>query len=223
MSERQARKLRKAPAQESDGHTKKKSSAGLNAVIALIVAAFLGLGAYAVTANFKAKAPANDSTADNSAQQTQTVSQYAEQKGMTAEDFLTQYGLDGSDITADSDINTAASEMTVEKFAEFSDKTTDALKEEYGLGANVTADMKWSDAQGYIPIGKMLENMGMKYEDFLSNYNLTDKDVPEDMTWNDAMPILQEAAAKMQTQSDESGTADNAQTDSGDTGATDAE
>lgn len=216
MSERQARKLRKAPAEDSAGHKKGKSSAGLNAIIALVIVVFLGLGAYAVTANFKAKAPTGDSSADSTATQTQTVSQYAEEQGMTAEDFLAQYGLDGSDVTADTDMNTAVSEMTVEKYAEFSGKTTDEVKDEYKLGKDVTADMKWSDAQGYIPIGKMLENSGMSYDDFLANYDLTSKDIPEDMKWNDAMPILQEAAAKKQAQSDESNTSADGQTDGGD-------
>lgn len=194
MSERQARKLRKKTAEEP-AKKNGKGSAGGNAVIALVVAAFIGLGAYAVASNYKAKNPTDDSV-----QQSQTVAQYAEEKGITTEEFIAQYGLEDSDVNADTDINTAVSEMTVEGFAEFSEKSVDEIKEEYSLGDEVTADMNWTDAQGYIPIGVMVQNMGMEYSDFLSNYSLTEEELPEDTIWNDAMSVLQEASEKLSEQ-----------------------
>lgn len=199
MSEKQAKKQRKTQPEEAKKHTKGKSSAGFNAVLALIVVAVLALGGYALVSSYlenKANQPSDDT-----GNTTQTVAQYAQDAGMTADEFLTAYGLEGNEeITADTDINTATGAMTVEKFAEFSETTVDELKEQYGLGDEVTNDMIWNDVQNYVPIGKWCEMSGIDFAEFLTNYGLTEEELPRDTKFGDAMPILQEAAAAMQAE-----------------------
>ena len=202
MSEKQAKKQRKTQPEGGRKHTKGNSSAGINAVLILIVVAVLALGGYALGRSYfekKANQPSDDS-----ANTVQTIAQYAEANGTTAEEFLAAYGLeDNEEITADTDINTAMGAMTVEKFAEFSEKSVDELKEEYGLGEAVTNDMTWNDAQGYVPVSKFAEMQGADYNTFLTNFGLTEEELPADTIWNDALPILQEAAAAMQAESEE--------------------
>lgn len=198
MSERQSKKQR----QTESVHVHKSHSgggfSGINVVIAIVIAAFLGLGIYAVASKYASKRAAQQ---DNGQQTSQTVSQYAEEQNMSTEEFLAQYGLDGDEsITGDSTVSEACAKMSVEKFAEFSQKSVDELKSENGLGDDVTADMSWGDARNYIPVGKMCEQSGIKYSDFLNNYGLTEEELPQDTKWSDAMPVLQEAIAKQQAE-----------------------
>lgn len=198
MSERQAKKQKKTQPEVSKRHSGGKSSMGMNAVMILIVAAVLALGVYALASSYRQK-KANQP--DDTANQSQTVAQYAEENGTTAEEFLASYGLDSNEeITADTDMNVAAAAMTLEKFAEFSGQSVEDLKEQYGFGDNVTNDMLWSDAQSHATVEKMWSMYGMSYEDALASYNLTEEELPRDTEIADAEPILQAAIEKIQAE-----------------------
>ncbi|MBQ7793276.1 MAG: hypothetical protein IJ366_02030, partial [Clostridia bacterium] len=150
MSERQAKKLRKEQPEVKKAAVK-KSSAGANAIFAVIIVAFLAVGGYAVVNHYQVNNP----------KQPSTVEDFAEEAGITTEEFLAKYGLDANEeINGDTDIYTAMNAMTVAKYAEYNGTTVEALAEEYAFSSDVTADTLWSDAQMYVPMSKVLEMSG---------------------------------------------------------------
>lgn len=197
MSEKQAKKQRKTQTDTPHHSPAQKKLSLFNVALVLVIIAVLALGTFAVVRNYEPKVEAP---------QTQTVAQYAESVGMTADEFLAEYGLSGvENVTADTDINTASGEMTVENYAKYTSVTVDQLKEDYSLGEAVTNEMTWRDATGYIPVSKAAEMSGMTYEQLLEMYNLTEEQLPRDMTQSEAAPILQQAyEASMAAQENES-------------------
>ena len=204
MRERQAKKQRKEQPAEQ---VKKPADKGLvifNAIILVLIVAVLALGGYAVVSNYIANKPEEPIN---------TVEDYVKQNDMTVDEFLAAYGLEGSEVTAETDIGNACSAMTLEKFAEFSDTTIDEIKTTYGLTDDVTPDMTWADAQGYVTVGTAVEMSGMTYEDYLSGFSLTEEQLPKDMLMKDAEPVLQQAyEAMMAAQATDEPAADAEQT-----------
>lgn len=188
MSEKQAKKQRKEQPSEQAKKTTDKSLVIFNTIIAVIIVAVLALGGYAVIGNYIANKPEEPIS---------TVEDYAKKNDMTVDEFLAKYGLENSEITAETDIGTACSEMTMENFAEYSESTVDEIKATYGLTDDVTADMTWKDAQGYVPVGTAVEMSGMTYEDYISGFGLTEEQLPKDMLMKDAEPVLQQAYEAM--------------------------
>ncbi len=189
MSERQAKKLRKQQP-EVQKQAVKKSSLGFNVILAVVIAAFLAIGGYAVVNQYRITHP----------YQPTTVADYAKEEGISTEEFMAKWGLDGNDaVKADTDMGTAMGEMSVAKYAEYTETTFEALKEQYSFSEDVTAEMKWVDAQQYVPMSKMLEMSGMEYDAFLNSYGLTAEQITPDMLYKDAEPIINEAVNKLAT------------------------
>lgn len=196
MSERKAKGQRHSAPQS--GKTRSKGDVGFNIIIALVILVVLALGGYAVGSEFLGRKANEPQTDTEQANTSQTVAQYAEANGTTADEFLAQYGLsDNEAVTADTNINMAAGYMTVEKFAEFSGTTVEELKEQNGLGDEVTNDMTWTEAQEYVPVGTVAQMQGMEYSEFLAGLGLTEEELPADTIWKEALPILNAAAEKM--------------------------
>lgn len=194
MSERQAKKLRKEqPGQKTTAV--KKTGSWFNAVLVLIVAAVLVLGGYMVYNQYKVKHPSTEP---------ETVADRAKTEGITADEFLAKYGIDTVEgVDKDTALTTATGYMTVEKYAEFEGTTVDELKANYGFDAAVTNDMVMNDAQEYISIGKASEMMGMDYASMLQMYGLTEEELPENMLFKDAKPILEAAQEKIMSESEQ--------------------
>lgn len=193
MSEKRAKKLRKEQPQEM-ARAKKKSGAGFNAILALIIVAALVLGGYVIYNQYKINNPSTDP---------ETVSDRAEAEGITAEELLAKYGIDAvEDVDADTEMAIASGYMTVEKYAEFEGTTVDEIKANYGFSDDVTNDMVMNDAQEYVPMSKAAEMMGVDYASLLQMYGLTEAELPQDMLFKDAKPILEAAQQKMVAESE---------------------
>ncbi|MEE0944404.1 MAG: hypothetical protein UIM24_03010 [Clostridia bacterium] len=193
MSEKRAKKLRKEQPQEAV-RVAKKSGSGFNAILALIIVAAIALGGYVIHNQYKVNHPSTDP---------ETVSDRAEAEGISIDEFLAKYGIDAvEDVDANTEMAAAAGYMTVEKYAEFEGITVDELKANYGFSADVTNDMVMNDAQGYIPISKAAESMGIEYAQLLQMYGLTEAELPQDMLFKDAKPILEAAQQKIIAESE---------------------
>ena len=151
MSERQAKKRRMEVGK--DETKKSKSGILINCVLTLLVVAVAGVGGWAVYTNY------GDNATDvqtEQVQQTQTIEQYAQSVGMTADDFLNEYGLvENEEVTKDMDVTLATEYMTIENYAKFSGLQVDGLKEALGLGEEFTNDMLMSEVYAKMMEGSM--------------------------------------------------------------------
>lgn len=134
----------------------------------------------------------------------ETVADRAKTEGITADEFLAKYGIDTVDgVDKDTALSTATGYMTVEKYAEFEGTTVDELKANYGFDDAVTNDMVMNDAQEYVTVSKAAEMSGVDYASMLQMYGLTEEELPQDMLFKDAKPILQAAQEKIMAESEE--------------------
>ncbi len=193
MSEKRAKKLRKEQPQET-ARAMKKSGAGFNVILALIIVAAIALGGYVIYNQYKINNPSTDP---------ETVADRAKTEEITVEEFLAKYGLEANEeVKADTELAVASGYMTVEKYAELEGMTVDELRAEFGIVDEAGNDMTMNEAQSYVPISKVLEMAGMDYESFLQMYGLTAEQVPQDMLYKDAEPIIQAAQESMMAQSE---------------------
>lgn len=217
MSEKQAKRNRQAaPEQEQ---VKVKKSAGqiwTNVGIGVVVAGFLVLAGFALKPtvqtmfeNYKASQPV----------ETVTVESYAKEQGMTADEFLAEYGLtDNENVTKETAIDSAKFNMSLENFAKFSDMTVDDFRANYGLEGNeeVTNDMTYLDVVNSMKAGAVVKDMGLDFETFKTTYGMPDT-VTETMTWGEvnaiAEAIYAQAAEATSAAEDTADAADTADTE----------
>lgn len=193
MSEKRAKKLRKEQPQETT-RAMKKSGAGFNVILALIIVAAIALGGYVIYNQYKINNPSTDP---------ETVADRAKTEEITVEEFLAKYGLEANEeVKADTELAVASGYMTVEKYAELEGTSIDELKANYGFSDDVTNDMTMNEAQEYVPISKAVEMMGVDYATILQMYGLTEEELPQDMLLKDANPILEAAQQKMAAESE---------------------
>lgn len=152
MSERQAKLKRKNESGEVTAKRKKtKGEIITNVIIVAAVIAVLGLGSWAVASKYIVKDNSNQQdtqvTDDNASQQTiPTVGEYAENLGMSTEDFMKEYGVEGNDaVTADTDMETASQQMTLANYAKMSGTDAAGLRESFGLDDTVSDDTLMSE------------------------------------------------------------------------------
>lgn len=158
MSERQAKKKRQNLVKEVRVNEKSKGNILMNIIIVVIVVAIIGLGVFAIYN----KKPANDNqvtvTDTTEDGNVDTLEAFAADIGMTAEDFIKEYGLEGNpEITPETDLYTTFGNMTVENFAKAHSRPVESilaeLKNDY---PNATKDTIMFDT--YATEGATTEN-----------------------------------------------------------------
>lgn len=154
MSERQAKIKRKNEIEENKNiHKKtKKSDVLFNVILVVVTVAILGLGAWAVASKYTTNGTSDTTTEqsvdDSASQETPTVEEYAESLGQTAEEFMTEYGLDqNSEVTKDMQMTLATEYMTLANYAKLSGTDTQTMKDSMGLSEDetITDDTVMSD------------------------------------------------------------------------------
>lgn len=133
MSERQAKLKRQNAVEEVKENKKSKSDILMNIVIAVVVVAVIGLGVIAIMGNQDKKDEqlpvVTETTGDGNIE---TLRAFAESIGMTAENFIKEYGLDGNpEITPDTDLYTTFGNMTVENFAKANARPVEEILAEF--------------------------------------------------------------------------------------------
>ena len=116
----------------------RRSSAdkAINAVIAVVMVAVIALASYALYDKFRPRDKVQD---------------YAEQMGMTLEDFQKEYGLEN--VSPKAKMEDVYMDMTIENALKLDGTTFDEFKASGQIPETVTPDMKMSDVQ------KMMEDM----------------------------------------------------------------
>ncbi len=198
MSERRAKRNRKEAATEVKKKSGAPSKAIANIVVSVVIAAVAAVGIYASYNKIKSEAPVSTAAAG---QQTQTVADLAEEKGIPAEELLKKCGMTDAGLTAESDANDMYAQFTIDSFAKYEDKTADELKAEYGI-ESLDNGTNWQEAQMSAKMGKIAEMSGMSFEEFAEQNGLP-AEITKDTTYQGALEIMQ---AQAQTADDTSET-----------------
>ena len=143
MSERQAKLKRKNQEEQPIIKKAKKSDIITNIIIGIIIVAMIALGAWAVYSKYNQTTSNTDVTdaAEGDAAQIQTVADVAAEKGISTDEFITEYGLENvENISADTDFQTAMQSMTLENYAKYLDQDLDELISSIGVDAQLTGD-----------------------------------------------------------------------------------
>ncbi len=142
MSERQAKTKRKDEIKQAP---KKKMSALdiiSNIIIVILILTVLGIGGWAVYSKFS-QMPKEDTT-ENIA--TPTISQTAEEEGISVEEFLAKYGLTETEgLTGETEITEMMPLMTLENYAKFSGADVETIKQGMGLSEEYSNDTLMSE------------------------------------------------------------------------------
>lgn len=193
MSERRAKRNRKEMASEIKKTEKNPKKVLSNIVIAVVIAAVAGLGAYASYDKIKSELPTASEDASSNAAETQTIADLAESRGITAEELLANCGMTELGLTAESTADEMYAQFTIDSYAKFEEKTADELKAEYGI-EQLANDTNWQEAQMLVPMSKIAEQSGMSFDEFAEQNGLPES-ITEDMTYEEAIMAIQEQMA----------------------------
>ncbi len=142
MSERKAKTKRKNEIKQT---TKKKMSALdviSNIIIIILILTVLGVGGWAVYSKFS-QMPKEDTTETIV---TPTISQTAEEEGISVEEFLSRYGLSETEgLTGDTEITEMMPLMTLENYAKFSGADVETIKQGMGISEDYANDTLMSE------------------------------------------------------------------------------
>lgn len=190
MSERQAKRQRKAEPQVQAAPKKKaKSPWWFNLIIGVVIAAVLVVGGYAVWQQYAETHPSTDP---------ETVADRAETEGITVDEFLTKYGIDGiEEVNGETELGTAQGYMTITKYAEHLGVTADQVKLDNKMPETVTDDMTVNEAIGFVKMSDMATLQGTDIATLRETYGITEEELPDDMLYKDAQEVLNAAYQKM--------------------------
>ena len=155
MSERKA-KLKKADKNQEYKKTKKtKFEIITNVILAVMLAAFVVLGGWALVSHYSANNVTEDSqvtdsqttdgqdtTNENAEQKIPTLAEYCEQNSTTPEDFAKEYNLElGKDITVDTLMSDVVNKLTLTDYAKMAGMDVKTIREQL----QIPEDVKDSD------------------------------------------------------------------------------
>ena len=142
MSERQAKTKRKNEVKHTP--VKKKSALDIisNIIIVILILTVLGIGGWAVYSKFSQMPP--EGTTEDIA--TPTISETAQEEGISVEEFLANYGLSEAEgLTGDTEITEMMPLMTLENYAKFSGADVETIKQGMGLTEDYSNDTLMSE------------------------------------------------------------------------------
>lgn len=182
-----------------------KSDKIMNAVIALIIAVFVGAGVYAtygkISESIKDKAI-------ESGEAEATVEYLAKQSNMPVEDYLAQYGLSlGDTIKKDTVQSEMLDNMTLENYAKYNGQDAEEMINGTGLQDKVTKDTLWKDFLPQVPTVSVLGEE--TFNQIKTQLGLGDEVTPE-MPYGEFESMMNEIQA--QEQSSDEGTAETTET-----------
>lgn len=193
----------------------------LNIIIAVVVLVFVGLAAWAISPKISEKIEAYK--AEQQAALPDTIEKRANEKGITVEQFIADYGITGENITGETMMSDVVESMTVENYAKLEGTTVEEYITANGLPETVTGAMTVGEANDLVPIKTVIASSGMDFETFKTTYELGD-DVTEDTPWSQVeetvMQKAQEMMATAETETAEGETAETAETAEGEAEAT---
>lgn len=216
MSERKAKKERVTKRAAEYKPKPDKLTVITNTVGVLLIVAVLALGIWAVADKLSKSAGSASQQDEEQQVSVSTVANRAEELGMTAEDFLAEYGLaDNESVTADTGIQTAETMMSLENYAKYIGITYDEFLNTYGIAGvdEVTPETALGDAMEYMTVANYAGLMGITTDDVRDQcaaYGL-DIEVTDEMTMgvlSEQMQakLLEQQAAEESSAESEDGT-----------------
>ena len=177
----------------------------LTTITVLVVLAVLALAVFAtygkVSSNMKQAAIDAERTAIESGEQETTIRYMASNAGMSAEEYVAQYGLELKDgLSETSTLNEMAEKMTLENYYKFSDETSgettdlDELLTKWGADElGITKETVWSDVQSKLPLIKYLgeEDFNNLIEQYAA-FGFDSSVITADMTMEQANEAVEE-------------------------------
>ena len=136
----------------------------LTTILVIVVLAVLALAVCAtygkISDNVKQAKLEAETTAINNGEQEATVRYMASNAGMSAADYVAQYGLSLTDgLSEDSALSEMGDKMTLENYFKYSDENTgettdvDAQLTEWGAdGFGITKETTWGEVQSKLPL-----------------------------------------------------------------------
>ena len=206
MSERQVKKDKKNIGEIKIKRPVDKTTVLINVIVTIVILVVLGLGVYAVGSKYM-----ENHAADTQSEQAQTtVADFIAEKGITLDEFKTEYGLEGDeDVTEESNMSAVSGKFTLENYAKYTDTTLEDLKAQYGLGDDVPNTTTWQDAISYMTTGVVAQNFfGMDFETFKTQMGLPDT-VTAETPWSDAQNVLNEISQQQTAENADDTSADN--------------
>ena len=142
MSERQAKTKRKNEIKQTPAKKKNALDIISNIIIVVLVLTVLGIGGWAVYSKFS-QMPKEGTTEDIT---TPTISETAEEEGISVEEFLAKYGLSETEgLTPDTEITEMMTHMTLENYAKFSGADVETIVQSMGLAKEYANDTLMSE------------------------------------------------------------------------------
>ena len=204
----------------------------LTTITVLVILAVLALAVFAtygkISGNLKQAALDAETTAIENGEQAATIRYMASSSGMSAADYVAQYGLELKDgLTETSTLDDMAEKMTLENYYKFSDETSgettdvDALLTEWGADElGITKDTVWGEVKSKLPLSKFMgeddfNNLVAQYAAF----GYDSSAITADMTIEQANEAVEEMISNGPVNSPEVITGDAAETGDADESA----
>lgn len=185
MNQKKSKRERKQQTGNTVVVPKDKTNVVTNVVIGCVIAAFLGLGGYAVgtkIAEDRANAPAEED-----AFQIETINEAAANEGISISEYLEKYGLP-EDLSGSTSVAEAYELMTIENMAKVSGLTVEEFRASNFIPESITNDTKWGEAVPELPFKAIVGEE--QVAQFKSIYGLGD-DITADTKWKEVEPVLE--------------------------------
>lgn len=164
----------------------------INLIIAVIIVAFVAVGAYAVYS--KISSEITERKIENGESEA-TVGYLAKQQDMAVADYLAQYGLTlGGGIDENTTQSDMLDSMTLEKYAEYSGQNADDIITNAGLSEQVTKDTLWGEVRTLMPVSSYYDEEQLNQ--IKQIYGIGDE-VTLDTKYGDFEKIIEEKQAQM--------------------------
>ena len=197
----------------------------LTTIIVLVILAVLALAVFAtygkISANMEQAALEAETTAIQNGEQAATIRYMASNAGMSAEEYVAQYGLELKDgLTETSSVSDMVDKMTLENYFKYTDENSeettdvDAKLTEWGADEfGITKETTWGEVQSKLPLIKYLGEE--EFNNIIEQYAMFGYDsslITADMTIEQANDAVDEMLEKGPVNSEES-TEDGAEAD----------
>lgn len=204
MNQKKSEEKRKNNLEKAVKVRKNKTEVMTNVVIGCIIAAFVGLGGYAVADKIIENKKAASEQDAGAQQQVDTVKTIAESKDMSVKDFLAEYGLPDS-ISDDTAMSEVYALMTVENLAKFNGSTVEQFRSDNSIPESITNDTTWGDTIPQLPFKAVVGEE--QVEQFKQIYGLDDS-INADTPWGEVQPVLEQKQQELTDAMDNANKAD---------------
>lgn len=176
--------------------TRKGGSADkfFNLILTVVMVAVIGLSVYAIYSTMSERIIENQIA--NGERETD-LAHMAEDKALTVDEFLEQYGLADAGLSEKSTQTEVLDKMTLTKYAEFAGTTVDEVIAQAFLEDKANGDTLYADFKEMFTVKSMMGGDEEQFKQLKEMYGLDDT-ITMDTLWSEVEPVLEEKAKEMQ-------------------------